>query len=227
MAHHATPLIKLQEGSLNPASTIWVDTGSWKKSLKLYFSYVTITSVITIREDEHRSLSSSKSEKRRAVVALSVRHVKKTPSTVALILQQQQALGNRSLQNTRYCILYLNMGYQAEKCPVRSLKVMWTSLQQRKNDKAGVPYKRNYSTPQGRYPHYQDPINPTYRPPTRPTVLQGVSNMGTIYQAGSSSSCGIQKKGLESSKWLEEKNDHYLQRFVRKDGRVIAHFRIP
>lgn len=105
---------------------------------------------------------------------------KKTSTTVAPIVYQQQDPVNRLEKNTAYFRLCVTRDLQAENCHVITLQVSLTLLPRHENNKNNILYKINWSLHHRRSPYYRDPINSSYRSPTKAKVTKRISDTATL-----------------------------------------------
>lgn len=194
LTRHAKNLVRLQEVSYSPTTSIRKDNISRRRSPKSCRHPTRITSVMALREDETSPSSLSEGKKKKSGTRFKLQNKNKNmPTTAVPSIQQQRALVSRSQENAGFRGLCFRKGYWAEERPVVPLQVSLNLLQLGENNKGNLPSNRNWSRTWRRPPYYLDPFNPSHSSSTRPTGAHGVSNARTVYQTGSPSSRATHK----------------------------------
>lgn len=129
-------MVKLQNGSYRPASSMREDTkGRPNMSRSSHFS-TKITPGMAIREEDYSPSSTSESKKKERGSSFNRQNKgKKMPTAVAPIIPQQRAPVSRSQENAGFCHLSFTKGTQSRRmhrCSFTSKSHAPTTAQEQK-----------------------------------------------------------------------------------------------
>lgn len=140
VVRHATSLVKLGEGTRIPTLPTWEERRSRPRSSRSSWDPTIITPGMAIEEAEHSSSSTSERKTKRGASRSKLQNkVKKTPTTVISITQQQQYPVIHLLENASFCRFCFDKEHRAKECPAIPLQVRFSLLQEREKSKINIP----------------------------------------------------------------------------------------